>query len=133
MATPLVIARGRLVIVASSKYRREAVPSASSKRLVRYDVHPSPDVHVHHEKYRDDSKIAPSIDFPTREELRSAVVDAINLANQICEKGTAAECAVAWDIVEELSAAAADAKPSDEFEEFCEDNPDAEECRMFDV
>lgn len=129
------VARTRgLVVVAESKYRREAVPGATNRRLVRYDVYPSPEVYVRH---RHDSKIAPPKNdiFPTYEELQTAVVDAIDIANQVCEIGTAEECAVAWDIVEELSAAAADAKPEslDPLDSFCENNPDAEECKMFDV
>ncbi|MEM9005584.1 MAG: CP12 domain-containing protein [Cyanobacteria bacterium P01_F01_bin.86] len=59
-------------------------------------------------------------------------------ARAICkEKGdTSPECAAAWDVVEELQMAAADQrkrkqeeKPS--FEQYCRDNPDAEECRIY--
>ncbi|GAB4817821.1 hypothetical protein N2152v2_004867 [Parachlorella kessleri] len=52
----------------------------------------------------------------------------------------AEETAAAWDTVEELSAAASHAKdaakanPSsvDPLEKYCEDQPDADECRVFD-
>ena len=59
-------------------------------------------------------------------------------ARAICaEKGpTAPECAAAWDIVEELQAEAAHqrAKKPEKtyFEEFCEENPDAFEARIYD-
>ncbi|MEL6319529.1 MAG: CP12 domain-containing protein [Cyanobacteria bacterium J06626_14] len=58
-------------------------------------------------------------------------------ARAICkEKGdTSPECAAAWDALEELQMAAADQrkkkqeKPS--FQQYCEDNPDADECRIY--
>ena len=58
-------------------------------------------------------------------------------ARAVCKaKGdTSPECAAAWDAVEELQMAAADqrkkkqAKPS--LEQYCKDNPDAEECRIY--
>lgn len=51
----------------------------------------------------------------------------------------AQDCAVAWDTVEELSAAAAHKKVannadpafSDPLEAFCKDAPDADECRVY--
>ena len=46
------------------------------------------------------------------------------------------ECAVAWDTVEELQAEAAHQKqkvaPKNSLEQFCDDNPDALECRVYD-
>ncbi len=49
------------------------------------------------------------------------------------------DCAVAWDTVEELSAAAshkkdaaaADPATNDPLEKFCQDAPDADECRVY--
>ena len=58
-------------------------------------------------------------------------------ARAICaEKGaTSPECAAAWDIVEELQAAAADKrqekKTVNSLEAYCAENPDAEECRIY--
>lgn len=58
-------------------------------------------------------------------------------ARAICaEKGaTTPECAAAWDEVEELQAAAADKRQKTEtvsaFEVYCENNPDARECRIY--
>ncbi len=58
-------------------------------------------------------------------------------ARAICaEKGpTSPECAAAWDVVEELQAAAADKrrekKTTSSLEAYCAENPDAEECRIY--
>ncbi len=58
-------------------------------------------------------------------------------ARAICaEKGaTAPECAAAWDAVEELQAVAADkrqeAKKSNSFKDYCAENPNALECRIY--
>lgn len=58
-------------------------------------------------------------------------------ARAICAaKGaTSAECAAAWDVVEELQAAAADkrqeAKSTNSLEDYCAENPDALECRIY--
>ncbi|KHN30640.1 Calvin cycle protein CP12 [Glycine soja] len=50
--------------------------------------------------------------------------------------GGDAECAAAWDEVEELSAAASHArekqKQSDPLENYCKDNPETDECRTYD-
>lgn len=60
-------------------------------------------------------------------------------AREVCEiKGDgSAECAAAWDAVEELQAEAAhqrqrgdDSKTS--FEKYCDANPEADECRVYD-
>jgi hypothetical protein len=72
---------------------------------------------------------------PAQTSERSPVETAIDNAKETCESGTTGECAAAWDEVEELSATAADKKlqkgSSDPLEEFCEDNPDADECRVY--
>jgi len=45
------------------------------------------------------------------------------------------ECAAAWDVVEELQAEAShqrqDPQPNS-LEKYCADNPDADECRLYD-
>lgn len=61
-------------------------------------------------------------------------------ARAICEEkgGTAPECAAAWDVVEELQAEAADRRTekklsaSSSFQRYCEENPEAPECRIDD-
>ena len=58
-------------------------------------------------------------------------------ARAICqEKGpTSAECAAAWDEVEELQAEAADRRREEKgktsFQAYCEANPSADECRIY--
>ena len=58
-------------------------------------------------------------------------------ARSVCgiEGATSGECAAAWDAVEELQAEAAhqrDKKPEqDSFTQYCDDNPDAAECRVY--
>jgi len=57
-------------------------------------------------------------------------------ARAVCESGASAgECAAAWDAVEELQAEAShqrQVKPKNSFEQYCSDNPDAAECRLYD-
>jgi len=67
------------------------------------------------------------------------VESAVKDAEKACEGGTAGECAAAWDNVEEISAAIAHKKANDiannaddPLEKYCEDNPDADECRVYD-
>ena len=58
-------------------------------------------------------------------------------AREVCsiEGATSGECAAAWDTVEELSAEAAHQKQNTpektSFEKYCDDNPDALECRVY--
>jgi CBS domain-containing protein len=62
-------------------------------------------------------------------------------ARDICKaKGTTSpECAAAWDAVEEIQAAAAHQRVAKEekkgktaFAKYCEENPDADECKIYD-
>lgn len=45
------------------------------------------------------------------------------------------ECAAAWDAVEEIQAAIAHRKAAKKtvFERYCDEHPDADECRIYDV
>ena len=58
-------------------------------------------------------------------------------AREVCstEGSTSGECAAAWDAVEELQAEAShqkDSKPKkNSLEQYCDDNPDALECRVY--
>lgn len=57
-------------------------------------------------------------------------------ARAVCDvKGaTSGECAAAWDAVEELQAEAShqrDVKPKNSLERYCDDNPGADECRIY--
>lgn len=46
------------------------------------------------------------------------------------------QCAAAWDVVEELQAEASHQREKgvqkNSFQQYCEDNPDADECRIYD-
>lgn len=59
-------------------------------------------------------------------------------ARQVCDVNGAqsGECAAAWDAVEELQAEAAhqrqSTKQKNSLEQYCDDNPDAVECRIYD-
>lgn len=58
-------------------------------------------------------------------------------ARTVCDTSgsTSGECAAAWDAVEELQAEAShqrQSKQKNSLEQFCDDNPDAAECRVYD-
>ncbi|MGB3492025.1 MAG: Calvin cycle protein CP12 [Elainellaceae cyanobacterium] len=58
-------------------------------------------------------------------------------ARAICDSEGASsdECAVAWDSVEEMQAEAAhkrQATKKNSLETYCDDNPEAAECRIYD-
>lgn len=78
------------------------------------------------------------VEEPQEVVLAQEIEQAVSEARTICqEKGaTSAECAAAWDVVEELQAEASHQraqKPEKTyFEEYCEENPDAFEARMYD-
>ena len=57
-------------------------------------------------------------------------------AREVCSAdSTSAECANAWDTVEELSAEASHQKEKapkkSSLEQYCDENPDALECRVY--
>lgn len=57
-------------------------------------------------------------------------------ARTVCDVqgATSKECAAAWDVVEELQAEAShkkQEKPKSSFQVYCDDNPDAAECRVY--
>ena len=68
-------------------------------------------------------------------EKATTVETAIKEAEEACEGGSTGECAAAWDAVEEISAAVSHKKaaegPVDPLEKYCDDNPDADECRVY--
>jgi len=69
-------------------------------------------------------------------DLKEEIVKKIAEAQETCaDPNSTAECAVAWDEVEEISAAASDkAKKdaaADPLEQFCDENPEADECRVY--
>ncbi|KAG6517255.1 calvin cycle protein CP12-1, chloroplastic-like [Zingiber officinale] len=71
-------------------------------------------------------------------ELSEKVAESIKNAEETCAGDAASgECAAAWDEVEELSAAASHARDklkanSDPLDNYCNDNPETDECRTYD-
>ena len=71
-------------------------------------------------------------------DLHEKLDQARESARKVCgeEGATSAECAVEWDTVEEISAEIAHQKqktpPKSSLEQYCDDNPDALECRVYD-
>ncbi|MDJ0579353.1 Calvin cycle protein CP12 [Crocosphaera sp.] len=59
-------------------------------------------------------------------------------ARTVCstEGSSSGDCAAAWDAVEELQAEASHQRekevPKTGFEKYCDENPDAVECRVYD-
>ncbi|XP_002987219.2 calvin cycle protein CP12-1, chloroplastic [Selaginella moellendorffii] len=69
--------------------------------------------------------------------LEGKVEESIKQAEEVCaENPASAECVVAWDEVEEVSAAASHQRDKDKgkdpLEAFCKDNPETDECRVYD-
>jgi hypothetical protein len=72
----------------------------------------------------------------TPSDLSNKVSESIKQAEETCaDDPVSGECVAAWDEVEELSAAASHArdrqKGADPLEEFCKDNPETDECRVY--
>jgi hypothetical protein len=68
-------------------------------------------------------------------QIQSKIAEERDNARTVCDisGATSPECAAAWDAVEELQAEAAhqgQVKPKTNFENYCNDNPDAIECRI---
>lgn len=67
---------------------------------------------------------------------KNAVETAIKEAEEACaDTGKTGECAAAWDTVEEISAAISHKKAAivsqDPLDKYCDDNPEADECRVY--
>jgi CBS domain-containing protein len=79
------------------------------------------------------------VEQPQQVVFEQRIEEAIENARAICaETGTASpECAAAWDAVEEMQAEAAHQRarklPKTAFEEYCEENPEAFEARIYDA
>ncbi|GAB4330418.1 MAG: hypothetical protein OHK0047_17750 [Leptolyngbyaceae cyanobacterium] len=78
------------------------------------------------------------VEQPKEITLSKEIQKAIENARAVCaEKGAASkECAVAWEVVEELQAEASHQQArthKSAFEEYCEEFPEALEARMYDV
>lgn len=71
------------------------------------------------------------------DKLSENVEKSIKEAQETCsDDPVSSECVAAWDVVEEVSAAASHArdkaKDTDPLEEYCKDNPETEECKTYD-
>ncbi len=77
------------------------------------------------------------VEKPQETVMASEIQKAIEEARAICAaKGASSkECAAAWDIVEELQAEAAHQQakkpPQSAFEQYCDENPEAVEARIY--
>ncbi|MGB3655249.1 MAG: Calvin cycle protein CP12 [Rivularia sp. (in: cyanobacteria)] len=70
-------------------------------------------------------------------DIQDKIQEELQEARTVCDtSGTnSAECAAAWDAVEELQAEAShqrQSKPKNSLEKYCDENPDADECRVYD-
>ncbi|WP_353930438.1 Calvin cycle protein CP12 [Okeanomitos corallinicola TIOX110] len=68
--------------------------------------------------------------------IEEQIQDEIQEARNVCDisGNNSAECAAAWDAVEELQAEAShqrQTKPKNSLEQYCDANPDADECRVY--
>jgi uncharacterized protein YgiB involved in biofilm formation len=68
--------------------------------------------------------------------IQDKIQEELQSAREACDTSGAnsKECAAAWDAVEELQAEAShqrEEKPKNSLEQYCDDNPDAAECRLY--
>jgi predicted component of type VI protein secretion system len=69
--------------------------------------------------------------------IQNKIQEELEEARNACEVSgsNSAECAAAWDAVEELQAEAAHQREKEPeqtfFEKYCDANPDADECRVY--
>jgi predicted GTPase len=68
--------------------------------------------------------------------IQDQIQQEVEQARTVCDvNGTnSAECAAAWDAVEELQAEAShqrQAKQKNSLERYCDDNPEADECKIY--
>lgn len=71
-------------------------------------------------------------------DIQSKIQEERSQAREVCEvKGDGSvECAAAWDAVEELQAEASHQREKEHqknsLQQYCDDNPEALECRVYD-
>ncbi|MGK7898296.1 MAG: Calvin cycle protein CP12 [Xenococcus sp. (in: cyanobacteria)] len=70
-------------------------------------------------------------------DLKEQIKQETEQAREVCstEGATSGECAAAWDAVEELQAEASHQRENNpqksSLEQYCDNNPDAPECRVY--
>lgn len=69
------------------------------------------------------------------ENLHEQIAQALVTARQLTQFGNIQQACIAWDIVEELLAEASDQKSQslNNFEQYCQDNPWADESRSYEI
>lgn len=72
----------------------------------------------------------------TASDIQAKIEEEVAEARSVCyiSGSNSAACAAAWDAVEELQAAASHQskeKPKNSLETYCDANPDADECRLY--
>ncbi|MBF2018395.1 MAG: Calvin cycle protein CP12 [Rivularia sp. T60_A2020_040] len=70
-------------------------------------------------------------------DIKDKIQEELQEARAVCDTSgsNSAECAAAWDAVEELQAEAShqrESKPKNSLEKYCDENPEADECRVYD-
>ncbi|MCL6436197.1 MAG: Calvin cycle protein CP12 [Leptolyngbyaceae cyanobacterium HOT.MB2.61] len=70
-------------------------------------------------------------------DIKSKIEQELAEARAVCDVSgsDSPECAAAWDAVEELQAEAShqrQTQPKTSLEQYCDDNPEAAECRIYD-
>lgn len=70
-------------------------------------------------------------------DIKAKIEQELAEARAVCDVSgiESPECAAAWDAVEELQAEAShqrQTKPKNSLEQYCDDNPEAAECRIYD-
>lgn len=77
-----------------------------------------------------------NIQEKTSTNIQEKIQEEVEQARTVCDitGSNSAECAAAWDAVEELQAEASHQrqnKPKNSLEQYCDDNPEAIECRLY--
>ncbi len=78
-----------------------------------------------------------NISETAKSDIQEQIKEEVEEARTVCDisGSNSAECAAAWDAVEELQAEASDQrlkKKKNSLEQYCDDNPEAIECRIDD-
>ena len=71
-----------------------------------------------------------------KQQIQETIESEVEQARTVCDTSgnNSAECAAAWDAVEEMQAEAShqrSKKPKNSLEQYCDDNPEAAECRVY--
>jgi len=78
-----------------------------------------------------------NISETAKSDIQAQIQEEVEEARTVCDisGSNSAECAAAWDAVGELQAEASDQrlkKKKNSLEQYCDDNPEAIECRIDD-